>query len=99
VLVHRIAGGLHHKHIYATHVFEQLEVNFAVGKALDLDFAYRNANITADFLSQGPVGCAGEELEALVLAQITVRLRSGAGLSTLALRHPVPVSRPDLRLE
>ena len=45
VLVHRIAGGLHHKHIHAAHVLEQLEVHLAVGKALQLGLADRHADV------------------------------------------------------
>ena len=48
MLIHRIAGGLHHKNIYAAHVLEELEVNFAVSKALHLGFADLDADILAD---------------------------------------------------
>ena len=85
VLVHRIAGGLHHKHIHAAHVLEQLEVDFAVGKALNLGLAHRNADVAADLLGQRPVGRAAEELEALVLAQIAGPLALGGRLGVLRL--------------
>ena len=70
VLVHRIAGGLHHKHIHSAHVFEELEVHFAIGKALNFDFAHRNSDVAADLLGQRLISRPAEELEALVLAQV-----------------------------
>jgi hypothetical protein len=85
VLVHRIAGGLHHKHIHAAHVLKELEVHFAVGKALNLGFAHRNPDVAADLLGQRAVGGAAEELEALVLAQVAGPLALGGGLASLAL--------------
>jgi hypothetical protein len=48
VLVHRIAGGLHHKNIYAAHVLEQLKVDLAVGKTLQLGLADLDADVLAD---------------------------------------------------
>ena len=46
------------KHIHAAHVLEQLEVDLAVGKALNLGLAHRNADVAADLLGQRPVGRA-----------------------------------------
>ena len=60
MLVHRVAGGLHHKHIHAAHIFKQLKVDFAVGKALDLGLAHRNADVAANLLGQRPVGRPAE---------------------------------------
>ena len=70
VLIHRITGGLHHKYIHAAHVLEQLKVDLAVGKALQLGLAHLDPNVQADLFSQCPVGRTREELEPLVLAQI-----------------------------
>ena len=68
VLVHRIAGGLHHEYIRAADILEQLEVNFAVGKALHLGLAQRDADVLADLLRQRAVGRPRKDLEALVFA-------------------------------
>ena len=86
VLVDGIAGGLHDEHIDAADVFEQLEVDFAIGKTLQLGFAHRHADVAANRLSQRPIGSAREQLEALVLAQIAGALAlRGAGLRVLRL--------------
>ena len=89
VLVHRIAGGLHHKHIHSAHVLEKLEVDFAVGKALQLGLAHLDPDVLADLLGQRPVGGAGEELEALVLAQVAGPLALGSRLGILGLWNAV----------
>ncbi len=70
MLVHRIAGGLHHKNIYAAHILKQLKVNFTVGKALHLGLADLDADVLADSLSQLWVCRAAKQLEALVLAEL-----------------------------
>ena len=70
MLVHRIAGGLHHKYIYAAHVLEQLEEDLAVGKALQLGFADLDADMLADRVGQLGIRRAAEQLEALVIAQV-----------------------------
>ena len=62
MLVHRIAGGLHHENIHAAHIFEQLEVNLAIGKALNLRLTDRYSDVNADFFSQRLVGGAAESL-------------------------------------
>ena len=95
VLVHRIAGGLHHEHVHAANVLEQLEIDFAVGEALQLGLAHRHADVTC----RSPRPAAGwpsaEDLEALVLAQLPrLRLRSGAGLPTELSVFGRPVRRP-----
>ena len=51
MLVHRIAGGLHHEDICAANVFKQLEINFAVGEALHLGLAQRDTDVLADLLA------------------------------------------------
>jgi hypothetical protein len=67
VLVHRIAGGLHHKNISAANVLQQLEVNLAIGKALHLGLTQRHADVLANLLRQSPVCRSGKNLEALVV--------------------------------
>ena len=84
VLVDGIAGRLHDEHIHAAHVLEQLEVDLAVSKTLQLRLAHRNPDMAADLLPVRPVGRAAEQLEAPVLAQIA---------STLALRSRLGVLR------
>jgi len=78
VLVHRAAGGLDQKHIHAAHVLEQLKVNLAIGKPLQLGFAQRHADELADLLRERTVGRSAENLEALVFTQPgrTLPLRS-----------------------
>ncbi len=56
MLVYRIAGGLHHEDIRAANVFEQLEVNLAVGKTLHPGLAQRNADVLANLLRQHAIG-------------------------------------------
>ena len=100
VLVHRIAGGLHHENIHAAHVLKQLEVDLAVGKALQLGLAHRNPDVLADGLGQLGVGGAAEELEAFVLAQAAglFALRRRGLFASLALaalpRPPLGASLP-----
>ena len=88
VLVHRIAGGLHHKDIHAAHVLQQLEVDLAVGKALDLGLAHLDADVAADLLGQRPVGRAAEELEPFVLAQVAAALALGRQFGLPCLWQP-----------
>ena len=88
MLVHRIAGGLHHKNIDSAYVLEQLKVNFAVGKSLQLGVADFYPNVLADSLRELGIRCAAEELEALVFARLRAFLRSGAGLSHPCLWLP-----------
>ena len=83
MLVHRVAGGLHHEHIHAAHV-QELEV-LAVGKALDLGLAHGDADVAANLLCKRPVGRPAEELEALVFAQIAGPLALGGRLGLLRL--------------
>ncbi len=54
MLIHRIAGRLHHKNIDAAHIFQQLEVDLAVGEALHLGLAHRNSDVAANLLGQRP---------------------------------------------
>jgi hypothetical protein len=77
MLIHRVAGGLYDKHIDAAHVLQQLEVDFAVGKALHFGFAQLHSNVSGNLLGQRPVGRAAEELEAFVLAQVAAALALG----------------------
>ena len=86
MLVDGIAGGLHDKDVDAAHVLEQLEVDFAIGKALQLGLADRNADVAADLFSQRPVGRAAEKLEALVLAEIAGPLALRCRFGVLGLR-------------
>jgi hypothetical protein len=93
VLVYRIAGRLHHKYIHSAHVLQKLKVDFAVGKTLHLGLADLDADVLADQLSEPGIGCAAEQLEALVLAELR-------GLPALRRRRwlPIfasaPISRP-----
>ena len=85
MLVHRIAGGLHHKHIYAAHIFEQLEVNFAIREPLQLGVAHLDSDVLADLLSQRAVGRPAEELETAILAQVAGPLVFGGWFAALQL--------------
>ena len=86
VLVDGIAGGLHDEDVDAADILEQLEVDFAIGKALQLGLAHRDADVAADLFGQRPVGRAAEELEAPVLAQIASPLALGSRFGILRLR-------------
>ena len=83
MLVDRIAGGLHDKDIDAANIFEKLEVDFAIGKALQLGLADRNSDVAADLFSKRTVGRAAEELEAPVLAEVASALALRIGLTAL----------------
>ena len=52
VLIHGVACGLHQKHIHAANVLQQLKVNLAIGKSLQLGLAQRYADEIADLLGQ-----------------------------------------------
>jgi hypothetical protein len=80
MLVDREAGGLHDKDVHAADVFEQLEVNLAVGEALQLGLSDGHANVLADLARELRVGRAAEELEALVFAERTDTLAFGGRL-------------------
>ena len=86
VLVDGIAGGLDDEDVDAADVLEQLEVDFAIGEALQLDLTDRNADVAADLFGQGPIGRAAEELEAPVLAEIASPLALGCRFGILRLR-------------
>src|SRR5579863_6197001 len=80
MLIDGIAGGLDDEDIDAAYVLEQLEVDFAIGEALNLRFSDGDSDIAADFVGEGPIGGAGKELEALVLTEIAGALPLGGGL-------------------
>ena len=89
MLVHRIAGGLHDKHIHAAHVLEQLEVNLAVGKALQLGLAHLARRCGWPISSaSGRLAVPLKSLKRLSSLRLRVRLRSGAGLASFALACP-----------
>ena len=77
VLVGGVAGGLDEEDVGAADVFEELEVNLAVGEALELGFAERNAEELADLFRERAVGGAGEDLEALVFGEFGRLARCG----------------------
>src|SRR5579862_452108 len=96
VLIDGIAGGLHDEDVDAAHILEQLEVDFAVRKSLELGLADFDADVVGNLLGKPPVGGAAEESEALVVAEIAAflalrggpigtRLRSSAIRSSLSL--------------
>jgi hypothetical protein len=69
VLIHRKACGLNQKHVGSAHIVQQLEVNLAIGKALQLAFAQLDAHKPRDLFRQWAIGRSGEELEPLIVAQ------------------------------
>ena len=94
MLVNWITRRLHHENVHAAHIFQQLEVDFAVGKTLNLDLAHRNSDVAANLRGQRRIGRAAEELEALVLAQVAAPL---ALHGRLGLFRPGGVCRGRLR--
>ncbi len=90
VLIHRVAGRLNHEYVYAADVLEQLEINLAVGEALQLGLAHRNPDVPADLLGQRTVGSSAEQLETLVLTQIPRPFALGCGFGVLAPGFRVP---------
>ena len=85
---------MHHEDVDAADVLEQLEVDFAIGEALQLGLADGDADVPSDLFGEGAICRAGEELEALVLAQIAGALALGRRLALLALRRSGPRRRP-----
>ena len=83
MLINRITCGLDDEHIHTAHVLQQLEVDFAIGKALHLGFTYRYADVTSNLFGQRPVGRAAEELEPFVLAQVAAPLALGSQFGIL----------------
>ena len=50
VLVNGVAGGLYDEDVDTTDIFEQLEVDFAIGEALQLGFTNRDTDVTGDLV-------------------------------------------------
>ena len=72
----RRAGRLHHETIGAADVFENLEIDLAVGEALEFDLAQFQPELPAHLLRQRRVGAAGEDLDAVGVHR-AYRLRGG----------------------
>ena len=70
MLIHRKTGGLHEKNVRAANVFQQLKQDLAIGESLQLGFAERDADESADLFCQGAVSRPAEDLEALIFAQL-----------------------------
>ena len=85
VLIDGIAGGLDDEDVDAADVLEKLEVDFAIGEALQFDLADGNADVTADLFRQRAVRRSAEKLEAPVLAEIASPLALGCGFRILRL--------------
>src|SRR5262252_3841208 len=62
----RAAGRLHHEYIRPAHVFLDLDVALAVGKARDLRLPTQHPEKVADFIRQGLVCSTAENLELLI---------------------------------
>ena len=71
MLIHRIAGGLHHKHVDAADILEKLEVNFSIGKTLQLHLPYRDADMPSYVLGEPRIRRAGKQLETFVFAELS----------------------------
>ncbi len=52
VLIHGVAGRLHHEDVDSAHVLQKLEVNLAVGEALQLGLAHFHSHVLCDFPRQ-----------------------------------------------
>ena len=55
MLIYGKAGRLHQKDVSAANIFEQLEVDFAVSKALQLGFPDRNTDVACYFVGERAV--------------------------------------------
>ena len=80
---------MHHEHIYAAHILQQLEVNLAIGKALQLGVAHLYADVLTNLVGERLVGRSAEELEAPVLAQVAAPLALRSHLGLLCFRRAV----------
>ena len=66
VCLDRAARGLHHEHVAAAHVLLDLHIALAIGEACDLRLTALHAQELADFIGQGRIGGAAEDLELVV---------------------------------
>src|SRR5215472_9966175 len=85
MLIHGTAGRLHHEYIGATHVFLNLNVGFAVGKALDQRLPTIQAEKDTDLFGQRLIRCTAENLKFVVQAP-TMRF----ALRLLVRAHKTP---------
>ncbi len=89
MLVHRIAGRLHHEDIGPAHVLLDLHIRLAVGELVDARLPQGQTEKLANILGQRVVGSAGKNLPLVVLPR-PYRLGSGLRVGFLVrrlLRH------------
>ncbi len=67
--IDRITARLHDENIGATHVFENLKINFSIAKAVQLSFTERNLQMLADALRKREIRGARENLKAVVVQE------------------------------
>ena len=67
VVVHRLTGGLDHKHILAADGLVHPDADLAVGKGGDVVVAQADAELLADSLSQLLAGIGGKDLSSTLM--------------------------------
>jgi hypothetical protein len=60
-------AGLHDKNIRATHIFQNLKINFAVAKAAEHGLAQRHVQVLADSLCEHGIGSSRKNFKTLVV--------------------------------
>ena len=95
VVVHRRAGGLHHEHVRAAHVFTHLHEDLAVAKAAHHRLGQGQVQIVTDLLHQVGVAVAGEHLELIEHGSLKFpgpqgpcSRRPAAEIATTGTTHP-----------
>ena len=82
MLIHRVTRRLNDEYVHAANIFQQLEVDLAIGESLRLGFAQRNSDMLGNLLCQRPVRRAAEKLESLVVPR--------AARFAFSRRRPLP---------
>ena len=98
MLIHRPARWLHQKDVHAANVFQQLKINFAIGKTLQLGLAQRHADELADLLASARLADPQKILKRLSSLSFGERFRSGALSGSIGLDESVECLGADWEL-
>src|SRR5205807_5506114 len=66
MMIDGIGARLHHKHVRAANILQNLKINLAVAEAAQLGASHVHAQVAADALSQFRVRASGKDLELFV---------------------------------
>jgi len=90
VLIHRLAGGLHHKNVCASNVLQYLEINFAIGESCYMRLSARYSKKRADLICQRLICSAAKDLQLLIMTS-ALRLALALGLMLLLTFLVIPL--------